>query len=189
MSKPTHSSAPTLTLEDKMLRYADIWSLPLRDVRLIGEYTTAAGPAGQDYFIVFVDANGASYDAPAVALEERTAHKLRQRFHSLTFRLLNNTGEASRIVWPPQAADKALYTYRSMPARTWTDRFQRLFGTRNVEIDLSPAATAVIDRAHDDPPANYRDQVTITMVGSSTTPKLGRHASMGAAAGNHRRGQ
>src|SRR5437660_10228201 len=99
-----HPPSPTLTLDRAVLRYGNEWSLPLTDVRVIGEYTTTGGLVAQDYFIVFIDGAGKSYDLPAEALDASLTDRLRESFRPLKFRLHRSTKLKSRIIWPPKHA-------------------------------------------------------------------------------------
>jgi len=188
MREQTYSHSPTLTLDRNVLRYDDVWSLRLDDISLIGEYTTTAGPVDQDYFIVFIDSNGTSYDAPAVTLEGYVEDELRKRFRPLTLQLVGSTAERSRIAWPPSVADAELYTYTPQPARTWTERVLRLFGTRNVNIDLSPAAASIVDgvnQDHDCPPIAAAASDGYGRVGALAPAKV-HHLPVGAATASQR---
>ncbi|HEV7240544.1 MAG TPA: hypothetical protein VGQ36_15000 [Thermoanaerobaculia bacterium] len=135
---------PLLTLDKGKLHYDNDWSLPLDAVRVIGEYTTEAGPAEEDYFIVFIDGAGASYGVPVTALTPVATEQLREYFGPLKFGLHWSTDLRSRIMWPEYLADEAVYDFTPVPPRTIGDRLRRLFGTQNLDVRLSTAASGAL---------------------------------------------
>jgi hypothetical protein len=138
-----------LTFDDEVLSYRDHWSLRLDTVRVIGEYTTAAGPASEDYFIVFIDEDGRSYDVPVSALTPAATEHLRDYFGPLMFALHWSTDLRSRIMWPTSLADQAVYEFTPAPPRTVGDHLRRLFGTQNLEVHLSPGASGALKRPYE----------------------------------------
>jgi hypothetical protein len=67
MSRPSPKQNPSgnLRLDGTDLVYSSVeqeyWRLPVAKVRVIGEYTTAAGPGLDDYFFVFVTDDSESW--------------------------------------------------------------------------------------------------------------------------------
>lgn len=87
------------------------WSVPITDVRLIGEYTNSDGPHIDDYFLVFLTApdNGwheASFYAKGrdVAL----AALIRRIGDNLECGLFGSTEYKTRIMWPPHLKGQEL---------------------------------------------------------------------------------
>ena len=136
-----------LSLEDDVLRFErerDAWSLPVRDLRLLGEYTTPSGPIDDDYFLVFIDRSGNRYEAPVDHAATAAVRRLRERLGPFDFGLASSTALQSRIMWPPEYADKPLYVFTRQPATTLGDKVRRLFGSYGVDTALTPAARAAL---------------------------------------------
>lgn len=154
MREESSPIAPTLTLDDELVRYGDQWSLRLDSVRVIGEYTTAEGPAAEDYFIVFVDDHGESHTAPIAALEPPVTEALRDYFGPLKFGLHWSRQLRSRIMYPQEFSDRPVYTFNvTSPVHpTLGDRLRRLFGTQTIDTRLSSDANDAV--AH--PPERVR---------------------------------
>jgi len=132
-----------LSLQHHVLRYhhdGTDWTLPLEDLRIIGEYTTPNGPAQEDYFVVFIDRNAQQYEVPARLVTNETAATLRQSIGEFHFGLAHATDLESRIMWPPDYAGTPLFDFARIPARTITERLRHIVGSYDVETQLSSQA-------------------------------------------------
>lgn len=117
-SVPEDSSvchASTIVLENGRLSWfgpqGATWSTRLAALRLIGEYRANDGPEGA--FVAFVvDASGAWLRAPANAIGMNEVLNELERELGAPLELQLRFGEArgSRVVWPPELADKDLLT-------------------------------------------------------------------------------
>jgi len=186
----SHSHVDALTLDDDLLRYGDQWSLPLDSIRVIGELTTAAGPAADDYFIVFLDNGGKSYEVPVPALSPTTTEQLSDYFGPLKFGLHWSTDLRSRIMWPIDHADNDVYQFTRSGPKTLGDRIRRLFGTHNIDVSLSPAAEgALAEPQHSSSPARRSARVagTYTMHATTGSTRSGAQATVLARSGQETR--
>jgi tetratricopeptide (TPR) repeat protein len=132
--------------------------IPLADIALVGEYTTAQGPGAADYFLVFFTSDATRYEVPfeAKGCDAALAALGRHSNASLVPRLAASTDLASNILWPAKYVEKALFDYRPRPASSLAGRLRERLGLGIVEEHLSAAAVEVLlDRAHreldDDP--------------------------------------
>ena len=93
------------------------WSLPIRDIKILGEYTNSDGPHLDDYFFVFVLADGSWRQASFYA-EGRDdfltvlSGKLKTK---LECGLCHSTDLNSRVLWPEQLIGSKLFTFARAP--------------------------------------------------------------------------
>jgi hypothetical protein len=86
------------------------WSIRTGDIVLVAEYTTDAGPAVDDYFLVFVTREGAELFYSSVTMRATGINPVveeleKQLGGSLELKLYSSTRWASRVVWPPHLAN------------------------------------------------------------------------------------
>jgi len=105
-----------ITLEGDIIVYAlserEAWRVPVADVRVIGEFTTANGPFVDDYFFVFI-ARDQSFEASFYAegrdtLLAELGHRL---CHELQAGLCHSTSLASRVLWPARFEGHPLFDF------------------------------------------------------------------------------
>jgi len=82
-----------------------IWSVEIKDLALIAEYTTSEGPYLDDYFLVFVSVeNGRAYNSRCTFYadgRDEALQALGTRLGAdLRLGLFNSTEWTSRVVWP-----------------------------------------------------------------------------------------
>ncbi len=138
-----------LSLDGDLLRYEikekAAWCLPVKFIRLIGEYTDTSGPLADDYFLCFaVDAAGwwrAPFDSHGAA-EVLTGLSDRLQTH-LQMGLANSTDYASRILWPADLTGQAMFTFHDRTGRRlWQRIWFSVFPAKSQE--LSEAARSVL---------------------------------------------
>lgn len=97
--------------------YCQNWSLSIRDIKVIGEYTDRNGPYIDDYFFVFVLADGTWRQASFYA-EDRELF-LRALSEKLEYKLecglCNSTDYKSRVLWPESLKGQNLFTFARAP--------------------------------------------------------------------------
>ena len=111
--------AGAIRLEGDTITYSSSyfgeWTLPLSDLKVIGEYTNEDGPFLDDYFFVFVaDPHESWYEASFFA-EGRDLFltELGARLGCrLTCSLCNSARFRSRVWWPPQLAGQDMFQLR-----------------------------------------------------------------------------
>ena len=86
------------------------WSIRTGDIVLVAEYTTNAGPAVDDYFLVFVTREGgelfySSVTMSATGINAALEELERQLDGPLELLLFSSRHWASRVVWPPHLAN------------------------------------------------------------------------------------
>ncbi|MBZ5549823.1 MAG: isoprenylcysteine carboxylmethyltransferase family protein [Acidobacteriia bacterium] len=87
------------------------WRIAIRDLVCIAEYTTAAGPRADDYFLVFATKSGLYYEA-AVYCDGRDAaiDVLSEALgRTLKLGLIKSAEFASRVLWPPSLEGHPLF--------------------------------------------------------------------------------
>ncbi|MFN0069226.1 MAG: hypothetical protein ACKVYV_16520 [Limisphaerales bacterium] len=122
------------------------WSVPIKDVRLIAEYTSSDGPYIDDYFFVFLTApeNGwheASFYAKGS--DETLAILSRSVGAPLKCKLCASTEYRTRIMWPPHLNDQELMEV--LPPKNQS-LWRRLTDSGARDIRLSAAARQAFER-------------------------------------------
>ena len=115
--------------------------LPLSDLRVLGEYTTPAGPFTEDYFLVFIAGAENIYEGPVASkgcqsLLVELSRKLGNT--EIEFGLANETTYRSRVMWPSELVDSEMYKFVETPStglRAWLARMG-IGGA--VQAELSP---------------------------------------------------
>lgn len=104
------------TLE-KTTSYCQNWSLPISQIKIIGEYTNSNGPYVDDYFFVFVLADGSWRQASFYAEgRESFLTELSSKLgYKLECGLCNSTSLKSRIMWPEELNGEILFTFACAP--------------------------------------------------------------------------
>ena len=142
------NSSGHLRIEAGMIRYAVAsapdWQLPITDVALVGEYTTDAGPAGDDYFLVFVRADGTCFTASfyAQGRDEAIAALSAALRSEIRPGLCDSTSWRSRVLWPADVKGQALFDLVVEPPRSFGGKMLRAAGLQRAELVLSTAVRA-----------------------------------------------
>lgn len=136
----TSAESGHIELDGDRIRYASMaygdWTIPVDDVRVIGEATNQNGPFADDYFLCFVTGRETWYEASFYA-DGRDAFltTLGSRLNTeLRLNLAGSTDFASRILWPIEAAGSSMFEYRDVPPKTMVGR---LLGSMRVAQALS----------------------------------------------------
>lgn len=142
----------TLSLVGGELRYAHPsgvgWAVPVSEIVVIAEYTTAAGPVLDDYFLVVVRPDGSFEAAPIYAAgQEQALEALSAELGaSLDLGLANRSDWASRVVWPPELAGQAAFDLRPAAAQGLRARILARFGIGAHEMQLTAPVRAQVLR-------------------------------------------
>jgi hypothetical protein len=110
------------------------WSVEIKDIILIAEYTTNEGPYVDDYYIIFVTIeNGKAYFASCMLYADGTTvalAELKERFGMLSeFGLLRSTEWVSRVMWPVHLAGSDYFQFTEVkPIGLWERISKMLFG-------------------------------------------------------------
>ena len=109
-----------LSLERDELRYQGgrgrAWSLNVRQLAVVGEYTNQSGPWGDDWFLVFVCRDSSQFFlAPVYAngidsVRERLGRTLGA---PLPATLANSAELSSVVLWPSSLAGSALMSFKA----------------------------------------------------------------------------
>ena len=119
--------------------------IPIRDIKLIGEYTTAEGPFVDDWFIVFMTAakdwKQISEYTPGMleVLQELGSHLESEIMGSL----FGSTSWRTNIIWPPQVAKQEMWDVLTERPSTLFEKLKKAMGFANQRLVLSEAAASV----------------------------------------------
>ena len=122
------------------------WSVPVADVRLIGEYTNSDGPYLDDYFLVFLTApEGGWHQASfyAKGRDEALAELSRSVGAPLECGLCDSTHYKTRIMWPPHLRNEELMEVLPLRKQNPCQKFLH-WGER--DIRLSAAALKAFEK-------------------------------------------
>jgi hypothetical protein len=110
------------------------WTLPIKSIVLIAEYTTNEGPQVDDYFLVFVTAeeNKLFFSTCSFYVDGRdeALSVLQERLGSpIQLGLQGSTEWRSRVAWPAKMAENEYFTFAEIPPKTLLERVKkRLLG-------------------------------------------------------------
>lgn len=94
----------------------EVWRIPLRAVRIVGEFTNRSGPAADDYFLAVVTdaAEGWWWEASfyAEGRDDFLASLGEKLGRKLGWSLCNSTDFRSVVIWPPQLAGRPMFEFR-----------------------------------------------------------------------------
>ncbi|HKF49167.1 MAG TPA: hypothetical protein VKB38_17545 [Terracidiphilus sp.] len=114
------------------------WSIPIRDIVLIAEFTTDQGPQCDDYFLEFVtreqDELFYSYVTMYASGIDDALAKLEAGLRcALELKLPASTEYRSRVVWPPQLAGAEYFRFeQAAPEGVWKRLTTRVKKDRQV---------------------------------------------------------
>jgi hypothetical protein len=149
----TKKGRATLAVSESALEYRDerghlLWRLNPESIVLVGEYTTAEGPWGDDWFLVFAVANKIPYFTTcSVYSDGRDAalQFLRTRF-AIEPKLTNSTEWKSVVLWPKVIEGAPLIEFSERGPRNWRERFRTWFDGFIKEPHLSTAVHEYLQR-------------------------------------------
>lgn len=127
----------------------EIVIIPVDDIKLIGEYTTANGPIVDDWFIVFMtsekDWTQISEYTPGMLemLQELGAHLKAEIIGSLAY----STSWKTNIIWPQQVAGQEMWDVISEVPTTLIGRLKKALGVENQHLLLTTASASVFQNS------------------------------------------
>lgn len=125
------------------MRARTAWTLPVSQVRLIGEMTSEHGPFADDYFLCFAASAERWWEASFYA-EGRDVFldALGGRLGSeLKLQLNNSSSHASNILWPAAASGRPMLTATPLPP---TSPLAKLLRVGSTVYRFSPEALEVL---------------------------------------------
>lgn len=105
-----------LLIKDLILFFNSIdygnWSIPLSEIRLLGEYTNEEGPFVEDHFFVIIDSNNNIFEAPVGAEGIVDVIKALSEIYGckIELKLIFETSFKSRVIYPQKLYDMDLFT-------------------------------------------------------------------------------
>lgn len=149
----TSEDSGQIQVDGDVIRYTSTtysdWTIPIGDIRIIGEATNQNGPFADDYFLCFATGPELWYEASFYA-DGRAAFlvELSARLGAtLALRLGSSADFASRILWPGELVGKPMFKYEETPPKTMLGR---LLGSTGGGKQRWPGA--MLAPGHVDPP-------------------------------------
>jgi hypothetical protein len=122
---------PRLIALEKALECRDgrghlLWCLRKEEIVLVAEYTTAAGPFGDDWFLVFATANKITYftTCPIYSDSRGAAEEFLSAQFSVELRLAKSTEWNSIVLWPKALEGRNLFEFSDGEPRNWRERLR-----------------------------------------------------------------
>ena len=112
------------------------WTLPLSDVKAIGEYTSDQGPGVDDWFIIFFLKDGSWYEA-SYYCENISAFKLeiknKLNIDEVCSDLGGSTDYDSYLIWPKALKGEKAFIFETFYPSWW----RKLFFWPSIKFNLS----------------------------------------------------
>jgi hypothetical protein len=108
---------PTIRIDRDSVKLTDkhqlVWTLPIDEIRMIGESTTSNGPFGEDYFLCFSTGLTPWLEAPfsSTGIDGVVAQLGSRLGTELKLELFNSVDFESRILWPPEVCGLPMFSY------------------------------------------------------------------------------
>lgn len=124
----------------------ELTRIPIGDIKLVGEYTTANGPVVDDWFIVFMtsakDWTQISEYTPGMLemLKDLGTHLEAE----ITGSLFASTSWKTNIIWPKNVERLEMWDVITQKPTTLIGRLRQVMGMGNQQLMLTVAATSVI---------------------------------------------
>jgi hypothetical protein len=118
----------------------ELWRLPVTQIRVIGEYTTANGPYVDDYFLVFVVRQSTEwFEASYYAQRDDSFRKNLGNLlggDEIRFGLNNSTDWKHRVLWPKNLEGSELFEITpEKESENWLQRIkQKIFTNKVIEL-------------------------------------------------------
>ncbi|HEX8657562.1 MAG TPA: hypothetical protein VF690_08515 [Hymenobacter sp.] len=119
--------------------------IPVPEIKLIGEYTTSAGPFVDDWFIVFMTSEKnwkqISEYTPGMLemLQELSSHLKAETIGSLAA----STSWRTNIIWPQRVAGQEMWNVVSERPITLLEKLKKSMGFADQQLVLTEAAASV----------------------------------------------
>ena len=120
----------------------EVWALPLSELAIVGECSTAWGPLADGFFLVFATRDGATMTAPYYAEGGSVVVEgLARHFgEPLRLQLIDSSSWDTRVMHPPLLAGQPMLELVDSPVHGWRARFASGLGSRNREAILAEPA-------------------------------------------------
>jgi len=117
-----------------------ISQIPIKDIKVIGEYTTSEGPIKDDWFFVFVLGSGDIKEVSAYATgTEKMLREVGQLIHTeLNGQLANSANWKTNVLWPASFRGQELFKLTERQVSGVWEKIKSITGlTDNKEIELT----------------------------------------------------
>jgi hypothetical protein len=114
--------------------------IPIKDIKVIGEYTTSAGPSIDDWFFVFVLNSDSIKEVSAYATgTQEMLRQVGQRLNTeLSGQLANSANWKSNVLWPTSLFGQELFRLTEKESTGTWEKIKSKFGlTNKQEIELT----------------------------------------------------
>ena len=129
-----------------------LWSIPLEEIIVIGEFTTENGPYLDDWFLTLITAK--TWCEIPIGTEgiDIFLNELGEKLKSeLALQLINSTDWKTRIIWPLASQNKKLYDHKILEPKTVFEKIKNFFGNRNSIRQFSEETKKIISEKVSNP--------------------------------------
>ena len=128
------------------------WSVSVRDLILVAEYTTNEGPYLDDYFLVFVTIQDGKPVFSTCSFyadgRDEVCRTLRQQFGiTVEFGLLQSTEWSSRVTWPERLAGEDYFKFNLCPPTTVREKLSNAVFGPSFEYGVALRVREYIEQA------------------------------------------
>lgn len=124
--------------------------IEVKDIQLVGEYTTDEGPVINDWFLVFILSEDNVMQIPLYVNGREAMLQYLSQFlgAEVAPRLVGSAGCATTLLWPPEVAGKPMWDLEELAPVTFGEKLKALVGLgKPTRIHLTPDALSVLGSA------------------------------------------
>ena len=127
-----HESGSIVLKEDRVIRTFKgevLDEIPVSEIRVIGEFTTANGPFIDDWFVTIATKDDWYELSMYMVGWEKLLEELSEIFDvQLQYKLTGSTEWKTRVMYPRELAEKELYDWVDIEPKTTWEKFKKLVG-------------------------------------------------------------
>ncbi|WP_143435122.1 hypothetical protein [Hymenobacter roseosalivarius] len=114
-----------------------MWTLDIDKLKVVGEFTTTAGPWNNDWFLVFADKSNEWFEVPFEASSKQFWSRLSQKVNQeLIPGLAASVTYASRVIYPKELVGKGLFRLTSLGENLSANQ-QQIAGLNEVNVEFT----------------------------------------------------
>ncbi|MBL4585627.1 MAG: hypothetical protein JKX84_01010 [Flavobacteriales bacterium] len=121
--------------------------IPVSEIKVIGEFTTANGPYIDDWFIT-IATKDYWYELSMYMIGwEKLLEELSEIFEmQLQYKFTNSTEWKTRIMYPNELAEKELYDWVDLEPKTTWEKFRKLVGFQKSIRQFTSEVTKILNK-------------------------------------------
>lgn len=124
------------------------YEIPLTDIKIIGEFTTADGPILDDWFLTIITDDW-WYEIPidAIGMQQLLTDLGQKLGTTLIIQLANSANWKTRIMYPESAKDQELYDLLKVEPKTFWDKVKKSIGLQDTVRQYSSETNRIINKS------------------------------------------